>query len=73
MMTRLFLTAAVLAAVGPCDPTTSLDSDGLLNLVFARGGQTDRYALTVTQTAFDISTIEAHFTHPTARRFPRSG
>jgi hypothetical protein len=46
---------------------------GAYTLEFARDGVTDRYSVTITETAIEIATIEAHFTTPTALRFPRGG
>jgi len=61
-----------LTAIGPAQYKTALPiTDGTYGLVFTRGGHTDRYSLTMTQTAFGITTSEAHFTRPMARRFSR--
>jgi hypothetical protein len=71
---RITIGDICLTAIGPAQYRAALPiTDGTYSLVFARGGQTDRYILTVTQAAFEITTIEAHFTRPAARRFPRGG
>ena len=61
-----------LTALGPAQYKVALPvTAGTYTLEFRRDGVTDRYTVTVTETAIEIATIEAHFTHPTAARFPR--
>lgn len=74
MSGRVTIGEVCLTAIGPAQYKTALPiTEGVYTLSFARGGQTDRYTLTVTQTEFTISTIESSFTRPAAARFPRGG
>jgi hypothetical protein len=74
MTGRITIGEVCLTAIGPAQYKTALPiTEGRYALVFARGGLTDRYTLTVTETAFEITTVEAHFTRPAADRFPRGG
>jgi hypothetical protein len=60
------------AAIGPAGFRVELPvTVGSYTLEFARNGVTDRYTVTITDTAIEIATIEAHFTTPTALSFPR--
>ena len=62
-----------LTAIGPAQIRSPLPiGEGTYTLAFVRGGVTDRYRLTVTQSAIRIATGVAHFTRPTALRFPRA-
>jgi len=62
-----------LNAIGPAQIRSPLPiADGTYTLEFVRGGQTDRYVLTVTASAIQITILEARFTRPTALRFPRA-
>lgn len=62
-----------LTALGPAQIRSPLAiAEGTYALEFARGGVTDRYTLTVTETTIEITTVEARFTHPTASQFPRA-
>lgn len=62
-----------LTAIGPAQIRSPLPiADGTYTLEFVRGGLTDRYVLTVTASAIQITPLETHFTRPTAIRFPRA-
>ena len=61
-----------LTAIGPAIYRTALGiGNGAYELAFVRQGLTDRYVVTVTETAIQITTRESHFTRPAARSFPR--
>ena len=61
-----------LTALGPAQYRAALPlDDGTYSLEFRRGGLTDRYTVFVTTSAIEIATLESHFTHPAADRFPR--
>jgi hypothetical protein len=63
-----------LTAIGPAQFKVALPiTFGTYTLEFTRDGVTDRYTVTVTETAIEITTREARFTRPTADRFPRLG
>ncbi len=62
-----------LDAIGPAQIRSPLPVvEGKYTLEFTRAGLTDRYVLTVTASAIQITTLETHFTHPNALRFPRA-
>lgn len=74
MSGRITIGEVCLTAIGPAQYKTALPiTEGTYTLVFARDGLTDRYTLTVTEAAFEVATLEARFTGPTAVRFPRGG
>ncbi len=74
MSGRITIGEVCLTAIGPAQYKTALPiTEGTYTLLFVRGGQTDRYALTVTPTQFTVTTFEKHFTRPAAARFPRGG
>jgi len=74
MSGRITIGEVCLTAIGPAEYKTALPvTEGSYTLVFARGGLTDRYTLTVTESAFEITPQETHFTRPTALRFARGG
>jgi hypothetical protein len=59
-------------AIGPAGFRVVLPiTIGTYTLEFTRAGITDRYSVTITETAIEITTIEAQFTQPTALSFPR--
>jgi len=61
-----------LTAIGPAQYKVALPvTVGTYTLEFTRHGLTDRYSVTVTQGAIEITTQEAHFTRPLAESFPR--
>ena len=75
---RVAMTGAIqkpegcLAAIGPAIYRTALGiGNGAYELEFARQGLTDRYVISVTEIAVQITTRESHFTRPAARSFPR--
>jgi hypothetical protein len=71
---RVRIGEVCLTAIGPAQYKVALPvTAGTYTLEFARDGVTDRYTVTVTDTAIEIATIEAQFTTPTAVSFPRGG
>lgn len=70
---RVRIGEVCLTAIGPAQYKVALPvTAGTYTLEFGRDGLTDRYSVTVTEAAIEIATIEAHFTRPTAERFPRA-
>jgi hypothetical protein len=65
--------AVCLTAIGPAQYRVALpvSTGGTYTLEFTRDGVTDRYTVTVTESAIQIATVDAHFTRPTATSFPR--
>lgn len=69
---RVRIGEVCLTAIGPAQYKVALPvTAGTYTLEFARDGVTDRYAVTITDTAIELASLEAHFTRPTALRFPR--
>jgi hypothetical protein len=69
---RVTIGEICLTAIGPAQFRAVLPiAEGTYALEFTRAGLTDRYTLTVTETAIEIATREAHFTRPIAESFPR--
>jgi hypothetical protein len=61
------------AAIGPAGFRIALPvSIGTYVLEFTRDGETDRHSMEVTDSTIQITTLEAHFTHPGAPTFPRA-
>jgi len=61
-----------LTAVGPAQYRTALPvSTGRYTLEFVRNGLTDRYEVTISDSAIFIKPLQSSFTHPTAHQFPR--
>ena len=61
-----------LTAVGPAQYRAALPvSTGRYTLEFLRNGLTDRYEVTISDSAILITPLQSSFTHPTAHQFPR--
>jgi len=61
-----------LTAIGPAQYRTALPvSAGRYTLEFVRNGLTDRYEVTISDSAIFITSLQSSFTHPTADQFPR--
>jgi len=61
-----------LTAVGPAQYRAALPvSTGRYTLEFVRNGLTDRYEVTISDSAILITPLQSSFTHPTAHQFPR--
>jgi hypothetical protein len=63
-----------LTAFGPARFVAALPlTDGVYTFEFSRGGATDRYQVTVSAAAIEITPVGlGRFTRPTAARFPRT-
>jgi hypothetical protein len=61
-----------LTAIGPAGYRVALPVGvGSYTLEFVRDGVIDRYGVTITDAAIEITIEDAHFTHPKAVSFPR--
>ena len=61
-----------LTAIGPAQYRAALPtSTGRYTLEFVRHGLTDRYDVTISDSAISIAPLQSTFTHPTALQFPR--